>query len=80
METDNSGCTPGEGKIGSLNPVCPNRLYDLQIFRFNGHTESFLAAKRPQSDSDHSFPCSDKAKNEWRYTSVPPFMRRTATA
>jgi len=36
-----------------------------------GARGSFPGLKRPGREADHSHPSSAKAKNVWRYTSIP---------
>ena len=33
----------------------------------------YLGLKPPERENDHSYPPSAKVKNEWSYTSIPPY-------
>ena len=49
--------------------------YQCSFIIFNGYQSTFRGGgKPPGSVFDHSPPRSAQIKNEWRYTSTPPYM------
>jgi hypothetical protein len=41
---------------------------------FSGYRGLFTGLKRPGCEADRSPPSCAEVKNEWRYTSIPPYM------
>jgi hypothetical protein len=60
---------PGRGKRFLSSP---DWIWDPPSLLFNKYRDSYLRAKRPEREVDHSPPSSAEVKNEWSYTSAPP--------
>jgi hypothetical protein len=79
------GLTAGMNGRGNLDPTGirspdrPARSESLCPLRypgrsFNGYWGNFpRVVKLPWSEIDHLRPCSSEVKNEWSYTSAPPY-------
>jgi hypothetical protein len=58
----------------------PDRLWGSLSLLYNGHREILSAeVKRMRPEADHSSLCSAEVKNEWSYTSTPPYSITSCT-
>ena len=62
----------GRGKRFFLSAKCPNQLWSLLSFLFNGYQVLFREEKRPGRKVNHAHLSIFKGKNEWSYTSTSP--------
>jgi len=64
-----------------LPPKRPDRLWGPPSLLYSGYQDISLRASTWGYKGDHSIPYSSEVKNEWMYTSAPPytFMARTGT-
>jgi len=58
----------------SPSPRRPYRLWGPTSLVFKGRRNSFPGVKWPGRELKHSPPCRAVVKNEWSYTSAPPYM------
>ena len=75
------GSIPGRNKGFFCSPKRPNWLWSPPSIPFRGTGSSFPTVKWPRPEAHHS-PPSAEVKNEWSYTSIPPytFMAWAGTA
>ena len=67
------GSNPGRGNKYFSSPQRPHQLRSPPNPLFNGNRGYFSGANRRERKVNHSSPSSAEVKNEWRYTSTPPY-------
>jgi hypothetical protein len=58
----------------TLFSAMPDWPWGQRSPQFNGYRVSFLGVKRQRCEVDHSPPSSAEVRNEWSYTSTPPYI------
>jgi hypothetical protein len=68
----NCGSIPGRNKGFFCSLKRPDWLWSPPSIPFRGTGSSFPTVKWPRPEADHS-PLNAEVKNEWSYTSIPPY-------
>jgi hypothetical protein len=71
---DDQPSIPGRGRVFFFWPLHPDRFWNLPSPLSNGYRWLFQWVKRPELESDHSYPSSAEIMNVWSYAATPPYV------